>query len=175
MSLDQWKKIVEIGASGITVFGVIIAGIFTLIEYSEAVKRHQVRETLRFVDRFNEGPVWTARVALDNFWYDNRSEAKKAARTVDDYREYVVKTVKDCRLESDVRKLIDFFESLQACFDSDVCDQESALTLLGKQAQFHWNRHRFYIEYMRGEPELNDERFGRRLEQFVKLYKIGSG
>ena len=171
LTLEQWKNVAAIVSMGITMLGGVVGGRLALFEYWDVVKRGQVQETLKFVEWFNQGPVWKARTRLDDFWYENKDEARDRAQSTCTYRQYVIKRVTEKGLEGEVRKLNDFFELVNACVQSDLCDEPSAYALLGKPAEFHWNRHRYYIEYMRNCEQLNDKRFGQGLQEFVGRWK----
>ena len=76
-NLEDFKKISDILVSWIGVFALIIGGIWAGWTYSQQIRKNIISETLRYVERFQESDMRTAREKVSLAWDKFNEEYNK--------------------------------------------------------------------------------------------------
>lgn len=152
--------------------GALIVALMAIQQYKENSSAEQVNKTLKYLDRFREDRVFSARRALEDAWTAKRDEVfalteSQAGESA--LARYVTDTIEKEKLEPAIATVMDFYDELEACTSADLCDRATAVRFFGKYAwDFHGLMHP-YIEAQRAA--LHDGFIGVGIDQFSRAYR----
>lgn len=135
-----------------------------LVEYRDESSAERVKETLEYVDRYNRDAIQEARLTIEKI-LDPKAE-KIFKRTNAGETTFLIKEIRENKLEDDFSLLFHFFENLHACTCAKLCDETTVRRFFAKDAYDHWGFAYPYIADQRGR--LKDESFGRGIESIAK-------
>ena len=167
--LKLWSDII---ATWVTIIGVFSGGIFAVLQYVDRASGERVRETLQYVEKYNEGSLLQARIRLENFWNPRTEEVFAKQRQGERaLYAYLDAAIRRNRLEGDASLLNSFFDNLRTCTCANLCDLATVERFFGKDA-FDLNGLLFpYAAEQR--KRLNDASIGASLELLAKSRKPG--
>ncbi|RLJ65088.1 DUF4760 domain-containing protein [Sulfurisoma sediminicola] len=167
MPLKDQKDFWSTAATIVQIVAVVGGSAFGLYEYLQKDKADHTRDTLSYVDRYLKAPIHDVRVKLDAVWTPREDELiARLKRSVPDYENFVLKTIRDEKLESDIFSLISFLESVEACTRASICDAATARAFFCSDAQAFFQLHFRFIQQERNKR--NDPTLAQALEKFVK-------
>jgi hypothetical protein len=169
-SLANVKTVSEIVSSWVGLVALIAGGAFGVVQYLEKERGDRVKVTLDFLERQNITPVLEARRNLLAKWRPHQpSLIAMLARPdggVADFNAFVLTVIKDEELFEDVVTVMDYYESLQICVESKVCDATTTRALFQQDAKVFFNLHYPFIADQK--KERSDPNFGRLLQTFAR-------
>lgn len=168
--MEKVKTVSDLFATWVTILGVFIAGIFAGYQYLEKAHAVRVKETLKYVAAFDHGDILRAKSIIDLYWRGKSDEmdSKKASGDKVLYA-YINSAFTTGNLHSPISTIVVFFENLQVCICSSLCDEATAKAFLGKEAYDRYGQAYPYLAEQR--KELHDPSFGRALERFQRSYR----
>lgn len=160
---DTWATIGSI----VQVFAIVVGAAFATYKYLETEKSTRTKESLAFLDRYHKNPIYDARISLEKVWAGREDELRTKLNDSDGiYEAYILRTIKDNHIEVDIFTLVAFFESLQACTTSKICDKDTAKTFFCNDATSFFHLHYRFLNTIRAKR--NDTNFSHLLEVFAK-------
>lgn len=167
--LKLWSDII---ATWVTIFGVFSGGIFAVLQYVDRASAERVRETLQYVEKYNEGSILQARTRLENFWNPRAEEVFAKQRQGERVLYvYLDAEIRRNRLEGDVSLLNAFFDNLRTCTCANLCDLATVERFFGKDAS---DLNGLLFPYAAEQRKrLNDASIGASLELLAKSRKSG--
>lgn len=139
-------------------------------------ERDKATNTLEFVKKFQDTQLVNQRFALLSAWmqYDIRQlqAAGPSKKAIDDA---VLKIVNasvvpgKTDLRAAVFDIVDFYETLKVCIDSNRCDGEMAVSYFSEYAHRFFCLYQPYILKLREQQAVSS--YGKRLEEFALAYK----
>lgn len=161
MTMERIKLLTEIVTSWLGAIALILGGGFAVVQYLEKEKGDRVKVSLDFFDRYNKPPFYDSRKRIEDAWHKNDYELDKilSSQPMDKkkYSEFVIAVVQRENIEYDVFQLMAFFESLEICIESEICDRSSALSFLHSDALAFYRLHFSIIgkvREFRGDPSI---------------------
>lgn len=169
--IHKIKQISDMISVWVGILSLIAGGIWGIFEYLDRKQQGRVAETLAYVDRYNDSPMYGARKRIEMIWFEKGDEAKKVLLFGDakKWTEFVLKLVSAHRLRSDILTMLEFYELIAVCTKEKICDTNTAYSFFGPQALSFKNQHIRYIKWLRGD--LRDESIGRELQRFANNYR----
>lgn len=158
------KTVSEIIATWVGLVAVISGGVFAIVEYRDKARMERVRTTLEFLQRANTPPVVDARGAVQAAWVPHH-EALKRAVAREESDNLVIEVVRSSNLQQPLVTLIDFYDSLQICVESMLCEPSVAISLFGRDAQKLYHLHHAFI--LKQRDDLADRLFALKFENFA--------
>jgi hypothetical protein len=144
-----------------SVLGVLLllcAGLWAVVEYVSFKAELQHAETARYLAEFDEPPVGDAWRRLSAAWQAEQSRQsallERVAHTsgaeygaaLRDYRDFVLETIEERHLGSDIEIVRGFFARLGLCLRIGGCDPAVARAELGAAARQFRDQHYFYLQ-----------------------------
>ncbi len=170
--LERLKLWSDIIATWVTIIGVFSGGIFAVLQYADRASAERVRETLQYVEKYNEGPLLQARTRLENFWNPRAEEIFAKQRQGEGMLyAYLDTGIRRNRLEGDASLLNAFFDNLRTCTCAKLCDLATVERFFGKEAA---DLNGLLFPYAAEQRKrLNDASIGASLELLAKSRKPG--
>lgn len=169
---ERHRHSLEILGVWIEAIGVLTAALAAIQQYKANSRAEQVNKTLKYLDRFQEDRVFNAKRTLEDAWNAKRDDVfnlMKGKGGEAGLAKYLADTIRKQSLEPSIATVMDFYDELEACTSSDLCDRETAVRFFGKYAwDFHGLLHP-YIEAQRAE--LHDRFIGVGIDYFSRLYR----
>jgi len=120
--MERAKRILDVLAALAT----IIAILFAVIQYYKIEADGRVTETLTYVARFNSDPVSGSFKQIYEAWATLRTPMPS------DPLEAERQFVEEHDLNWSTVQVGDFFDQLYICIERDLCDEDLAITMLGR-------------------------------------------
>jgi hypothetical protein len=167
--MEKIKLISDVIATWVAIFGAFAGGIIALIQYTDQLSSARVQETLKYVERFNKEPIQNATARLEQFWNKRAEKVLNPAGGEQALSSYINSEISKNNLEKDIAPLLSFFDSLQTCTCSKLCDAGITLQFFGKQA---YDIHGMYHPYIVSQRDnLRDDSVGSGVESLARSYK----
>ncbi len=116
----------------ITIVIAIIAGLWILFEYYDRVDKAKIKETLKYVDRFQKNKVFHSKTALRKFWLEPENRAKLDEHQIDQWPKLATKMVKSHKDQEEyLLTVLDFYRDVSLCALSDVCHKKKTCEYFG--------------------------------------------
>lgn len=147
------------------VIGIIVAGIAYLSETRQA----RLNAAMAYLERFNTGQTLEARNAIYVFW---RKTGRETVMRIGPANAKIL-ALKDIRVapaaqhELPVVNLVDFFDGLNLCIETGVCEPRPLQAELHGYARNLLNLYGGFITEMRDQKTGGLSGFGKGLEAFV--------
>jgi len=168
-TLDRVKTISDIVSVWVGLVALLFGGIFAMIQYLDKERADQVKYSLDFLQKFNSPPVIEARKAVLAAWTPNRGRLTTALAKYSSepqaYPNVVSEVIETKNLNDPLITLFDFYESLQICVETRVCEASTSSSLFQRDARMLFQLHFPFIEEQR--KILSDDQFGQKLEIFA--------
>lgn len=168
---DRNRHSVEIVGIWVEALGVLTAAVLGIQQYRENSRAEQVDITLKYLERFQEDRIFTARSQLEAAWNARRGEVFALLQQPDgeaEFVQYLEKTIADNGLDPAIGTMMDFFDELQACTTSGLCDRDTAIRFFGKYA---YDFHGLLAPHIaRQRLELRDPQIGSGIDYFSREY-----
>lgn len=167
VKVREWTTIL---VSWITLFGLVAAGFWTLLEYFDRQEQRATEVVLERLQHFENGPVGQAYFKVEDAWINDTANLNEQLEGIEKnvdisraYEIHIVQFIKEREIAFDVRRTMYFFERLAACVEARICDRETAYRLLGPQVLWIRNNHYPYILHLREltQNELYFEQFNK--------------
>jgi hypothetical protein len=166
LSLDRVKTLSDIVSSWIGLVALIVGGVFAIVQYLDKEKADRVKTTLEFLQKFNTAPVVDARKAVLSAWAGNNERVALAvthsASEPDTYPKLVAEIVKAKALYEPLITVIDFYDSLQICVETKLCDSSATTSIFQRDARVFFNVH--YPFFIEQRKERVDPAFAEKLQ-----------
>jgi hypothetical protein len=179
VSLAGWLDLVVKSAA-------IIAGIFAIYQYLQAQQDLRVVRSLDYVERFNDFDTSIGRAHANisrTLWLNNTQilRLREILRTLPEDQakalraRFVRKLLDDDAdgegLRGDVHTVAQFFDTLQICIRSGLCDEASAYAFFGGYVVTFWNN--FSVAIV--ESRDLDPNYGAGLEHVLRRAMLAPG
>jgi hypothetical protein len=166
-------------APWITVVGLAIGGVYTLVEYRNHQRQQRVETTMGYVTRYMSPPLSDHRAVLLKQWQKHESDLLAVLRNASlssgellrQYNTKILTMVNDDSLASPIQELVLFFEQLANCVSLQLCERDAVNSMLAGQAQEFLHQYFPYVCYLRNE--WNDPSVARQLEQVFNPGSLG--
>jgi hypothetical protein len=126
-TLDQWEKLSSTILSLFSVFAVVVAGSFALIEYYGYKTDAKQARSLKLVSEYHGEQALKYRNKLDEAWEVGYPVLIKILKENTDtnkaYERYVNALIVNEELFTEVRYVMDFFERVATCVNANICDK----------------------------------------------------
>jgi hypothetical protein len=166
----QWIEVAGVWAEAL---GVLTAAVLGIHQYRENSRADQVNITLKYLDRFQEERVFAARSALEAAWNAHRDEVFALMQLPDgdaEFAQFLERTVGEKGLEPAISTVLDFYDELQACTTSALCDRDTAIRFFGKYA---YDFHGLLAPHIVAQrTELHDAQIGSGVDFFSHHYRL---
>lgn len=169
VALERFKLLSDVVRTWLGAIALILGGGFAIVQYIEKEKADRIKVSLDFFDRYNKSPFYDSRQRIERAWEKNDVELDKilSANPMDrrKYSKFITTVAKQENIEYDIFQLIAFFESLEICIRSAICDSSAAVSFLHSDAQAFYRLHFSVIHQareFRGDPSI-----GRDLESLI--------
>jgi hypothetical protein len=169
---DRNRQSVEIVGIWVEALGVVTAAVLGIQQYRENSQADKVNITLKYLDRFQEDRIFKARGDLDAAWNARREEVFALLQQPDGeakLESFLEKTIAESGLDPAIATVMDFFDELQACTTSGLCDRETAIRFFGKYAYDFHGLLAPYIALQR--KALRDLQIGSGVDFFSREYR----
>jgi hypothetical protein len=173
MSLKDHKDTWATLGSIVQISAIIAGGSFAVYKYIDAERAQRTKETLVYVDRYQKSPLHDVRMELEGVWmrYEDALRAKvelHAKQEISDqeFTQFVLDVIHNEELEQAIIARLNFFESVLACTQSKVCDENAAKSFFCSDAMEFFYLHYRFIASVR--TRRNDPRWAQSLEKFAK-------
>lgn len=170
---ERNRQSIEIIGIWVESLGVLAAALLGIQQYRENSRAEQVDITLKYLERFQEDRIFSARSQLENAWNARRDEVFALLQQPDGetaLSQFLEKTIADNGLEPAIATVMDFFDGLQACTTSGLCDQDTALRFFGKYAYDFHGLLAPHIALQR--KQLRDPQIGSGVDYFSREYRL---
>ena len=169
---ERNRHSVEIIGIWVEALGVVTAAVLGIQQYRENSQADKVNITLKYLDRFQEERIFKARGDLDAAWNARREEVFALLQQPDGEAKlaaFLEKTIADGSLDPAIGTVMDFFDELQACTTSGLCDRDTAIRFFGKYAYDFHGLLAPHIALQR--KELRDVQIGSGVDFFSREYR----
>lgn len=170
--MGSFKSWSAIAAVWVTILGSLGGGIFALVQYRDRLHQEQVKETLAYVERYDQEPWRGARTGLEQLG-EREAQALFREQAGGQCRLYghTDRVLRKARQEENIRLLLAFYEKLAACTCADICDARSVGRFFGLEAD---DLHGFIAPYLFAQRRhLKDDNYGLALEAFARSHRRG--
>lgn len=165
MPLKDHKDACATVGSIVGILAILVGGIFAAYKYIQEAKADRTKETLAYIDRYQKSPMHDVRMKLEDVWIHHEEQLVTNLRNGEkDYEQFVLKVIDDEKLEKDVFALIDFFQSVQTCISTKLCDEVTARSFFCADAISFFHLHYRFIA--RERSKRNDPTLAESLEKF---------
>jgi hypothetical protein len=135
MDWNRAKIQTETLAPWITIVGLIIAGVYTLIEYRSAATQKHVEMTMAYIARYSTPPLYEHRVALSKVWGENYTKIIDLVQSKDPdvdqrYNDYILSMIDREKISASVDEMLLYFGEVANCVHLGLCDAETVNSLL---------------------------------------------
>lgn len=172
MPLKDHKESWATVSSIVGILAILIGGTFAVYKYLQAGKSDRIKETLAYVERYHKSPMYDVRMKLEDVWVRHEEQLITKLQGDDkEYEQFVLKVVSAEKLETDIFAFVSFFESVQACMHTKVCDEVTAKSFFCDDAVSFFHLHYRFIA--RERSRRNDPALAEMLERFSKTTCTG--
>lgn len=166
--MEKFKPWSDIIATWVTIIGVLSGGILALIQYGDRISEERVKESLKYVDRYNSGRILDARTEIEHFWDDkNRIKKLQKKQSEPELARLIVSEIDSSRAVSDDFNLVlSFYDNLRICTCARLCDMATITSFFGSEA---YKLNGLFFPYIAKQRKLlNDDEIG------VSLYLLAT-
>lgn len=172
MPLKDHKESWATVSSIVGIIAILVGGAFAAYKHLQAGKADSINGTLAYVERYHKSPIYDVRMKLENVWVRHEEQLITKLQGDDqEYEQFVLKVVGDEKLEADIFALVSFFESVQTCMHTKVCDEVTAKSFFCGDAVSFFHLHYRFIA--RERSRRNDPALAELLERFSKTTCAG--
>ena len=171
VGLEQLKLLLEIATSIGTLIGAVVAAWWGLDQYLDNQHQQRVQQSLQYQQRYDADTMLTARLVIDTAWFNDAIQVT----TLLNQRDWVgLSTLVNQMPDNipDMRKsislLVVFYDELYVCVTDRICDEATALDLLGKDASSYYSQEYYFVQAER--KRLGDNCFAKGLEQIGRTW-----
>jgi hypothetical protein len=158
----------NIARDWIALIATIVGGALGLMQYLSNSQSERTKETLTFIQRFNENPALVNQNNLKKKMAEIAPDLMKEQLIGDEKASKYLQNVVDKNdLEIPIDYIVDLHEQVYACVTSDLCDHDVAVRFLGKPANDFLRSWGHYIRKIKEQ----DASFADGLIYFAGEYK----
>jgi len=107
----------------IQIIAVIMAALWTLHLYGDAIRDGKRRESLKYVEMIHSSSLSESYCKLNEYWLTQEG-LKRLAEEIDDGSAMAEEFLHENKLEMDFYRILQFYLSLTICSNSDTCDTD---------------------------------------------------
>jgi hypothetical protein len=150
----------------ITRLSIIIGLLYSFVQYERIKLDGEVKQTLLFYDKFNSSPFTGYRENLTDIVSKNIEEIKASLRSDESFSIQIEKIIKlgDSRKSFDM--VLDFFDGVAVCMETDICDKVTAKQLFQSRASELYEI--FYPYIKKNRVENKSDEYAGGLEYVTK-------
>lgn len=159
----------------IKLVAILVASIFTLNQYFSHLEEGQVKATLEFYKRLSSNPLFSVRMELNEAWeskwplisakFSKSKTEQEATLQLKLWKAEVVNFISENKLSSGTAELFDYYNALQICVETKICDKATAESLLKTSGVEFIQNNCAYIAHMRFDRK--DDDFGEKAVSFA--------
>lgn len=132
---------------------VLTGSLGAVYQYFDIKQENRVKKTMEFLGSFNGGNLQTAQLNLSEFWesyhekirqLNQATVASKEAKT-HILEKIVLSSVSHGNQQKDIDLLVGFFENLQVCIVSRICDEQTTKIFFSDYATSFFNLYEPWI------------------------------
>lgn len=134
---ERNRQYIEVGGVWLESMGVVVAALVAINQYQANSRAERVRQTLSYLDRFQEDRLYDARRTLEDAWNAKSDQvfALMAAPGGEArLTAFIAETIAAEKLDPQITTVVDFYDELQACTEASLCDHDTAVRFFGKYA-----------------------------------------
>ena len=152
-----------------SIIGALTGGAYAITQYIDNSNAERVKETLKFIERFNTKENFQAKQNIDLMIFEKISEIDKKQGEGDlSYKKYIDEIMTP-QILTDFNNIFDFYDQLYVCSLSDLCNNEISIKLFGKYA---YDITGTFYPLIDKNIKNGDEHFGEGILYFFNQYKV---
>jgi hypothetical protein len=161
--LTTYKNIAEALNSWLGVLGVIVAGLYGLLEYIEHKQAVRVERSLAYVEKNRTGSTGEARLFLSQLLAKNQQSlldilsqsGQTEAELSKAYNDFIVQMAKSAEAQRKLEISFSFYEEIAICVERELCDREVIMSFFGNDAKSLFNSFYPYVCSLRRQWNNN--------------------
>jgi hypothetical protein len=173
---ERNRQTVEVVGVWLEAMGVLAAAVVALSQYQANSTAERVKQTLAYRDRFQDERLYNARRSLEDAWNARSREVFAILNQPDGearLASFLKTAVAEAHLDPAITNIVDFYDELQACTTSDLCDHDTAVRFFGKYAA---DLHGLLTPYFQAQrDELRDPQIASGVDYFSREYRRSGG
>lgn len=166
--MKNFKDWADLLSKWVTIIGAIAAGLFAVAQYLEKAQAERVKASLEYIQQYDGGVLKAAEIRLEDYSNLWRKELLGPMSDQEKY-DFLVSSIRLNGLQGDLKVLLEFYEKIQVCTCTKICDGTVFRRFLGRKA---YNLRGFAMPYIKEKrEELKDPSIGRGLDLLGKNFK----
>lgn len=166
--MTNFKVWADLLSKWVTIIGAISAGLFAVAQYLEKAQTERVKASLEYVQQYDSGVLKVAEVRLEDYSNLWRKEILGPMSDQEKY-DFLVSNIREHGLQANLKVLLEFYEKIQVCTCTKICDGTVLRRFLGRKA---YNLRGFAMPYIKEmRTDLSDPSIGRGLDFLGKNFK----
>jgi hypothetical protein len=129
----MWKWIGE-NEKQLKILFAIIAALYVVVEYGENVRQDRIANTMFYIHDYVDGKISETRAHLNAFMtgdtvkleFDNLRGERNPWKRAELYNKRMVGLIKNAHLTGDIDRLLDYYQGIAVCVQTDRCDRGTA-------------------------------------------------
>jgi len=167
MSWASAKLKSEVIGIWVGILSVLAGGGYAIWEYGQHKAAEAAKEAMSYVQRSQQAPIFDAQLKISGVWNAKDAMMKEVASKGEDaYRQFLLGTIRDEKLEPHVFSLLGFYEALATCSRRGWCDEDIAKSFFCSSARRFLRTHYQFITDRREQWKQGE--LGKETESFVK-------
>ena len=170
VQIKKWKTWSDLIVTWITLIGTLTGAVYALFQYIDNTRADRAKETLKFVERFESDRMYASRQRVDAALQKLEGELinnYKKGEAV--YSDCLNAGIKDSAISHDLDQIFDFYDQLQACSLSSLCDKDISLRFFGKYAFDLVGTIYPYMEQQ--QKQFGDAQYGSGIKFYFNKFK----
>jgi hypothetical protein len=169
---ERNRPALEVAGIWLEALGVLTAAVLGISQYRANSHAEQVNKTLKYLDRYQEERIYTARKSLEDAWNAKSAQVFEALKSPDGeaaLARLLNETIAQERLAPAISTVLDFYDELEVCAAARLCDRDTAVRFFGKYA---WDLYGLLTPYIRAQREaLHDGLIGSGIDRLSRAYR----
>lgn len=168
--IKKWKTWSDLLVVWLTVVGTLFGGGYALVQYLDNSNAERAKETLKFVERFDNVRLYESRQKIDIALEQMEDELRRKLKEGEPvYLTYLEAGIKDKLLSYHFNQIFDFYDQLHACSLASLCDTDISLRFFGKYAYDLVGTIYPYMEHQKAQS--GDAQYGSGIKFYFFKYK----
>lgn len=173
-NVEKNEKIANIAVSIVTMFAIVIGGVFGLVQYFDYKEEIRVKNSLAILDRYHNDEVLKSNIKVYSAWsenYENLMKLIKEDPSAEAYEGFILALVEKKDLPIEINTIFNLYDETVVCVYSNLCDKDTIDNYFRESARSFF--HRFYPVVCNQRKRWNDPTIWSRVEKFYNPESIG--
>ena len=172
-ALARWHKPIQSISAIASVLALMGGGIYAICQYDAKITEDRVREVFTFLNKRDQSPLLETRRLVDSSYVKAFEQIKALAKESNSesrnkkYCEIVRGVIESNSLEQAFDSIIEFYDTLDVCITSGLCDQATAKSFFRPEAIRLAHAYWCYINFRREDSK--DVEYARGLDRIKSL------